>query len=65
MRLVEEYTNIPVASIEIKSANYFPNFAIRVFFNDGFNRVVNFNRFWNHPFIPSTANSCTRRNLTS
>lgn len=37
MRIVEEYNDFQVELIEIKSAKYIGDFAIRVFFTDGFN----------------------------
>jgi len=42
MRIVEEYTDTHAELIEIKSANYIGDFAIRIFFSDGFNRLVDF-----------------------
>jgi hypothetical protein len=53
MRITEEYNNLPVDLIEIKSANYIGDFAIRVFFNDGFNRLVDFKPFLESSLHPS------------
>jgi hypothetical protein len=53
MRIVEEYTDSPIDLIEIRSANYMGNFAVRLFFNDGLNRVVDFKPFLESSFHPS------------
>jgi hypothetical protein len=53
MKIIEEYTNLPVDLIEMKSAKYIGDFAIRVFFNDGFNRLVDFKPFLESSFHPS------------
>ncbi len=58
MRIIEEYTNLPVDLIEIRSANYIGDFAIRVFFNDGFNRLVDFK-----PFLESSLHPSIRKYL--
>jgi len=53
MRIVEEYDNFQVDLIEIKSANYIGDFAIRLFFNDGINRLVDFKSFLETSLHPS------------
>jgi hypothetical protein len=53
MRIVEEYNDFQVDLIEIKSARYIGDFAIRIFFNDGLNRVVDFKSFLESSFHPS------------
>lgn len=58
MRITEEYTNLPVDLIEIKSANYIGEFAIRVLFNDGLNRLVDFK-----PFLESSLHPSIRKYL--
>jgi hypothetical protein len=58
MRIIEEYTNLPVDLIEIRSANYIGDFAIRIFFNDGFNRLVDFK-----PFLESSLHPSIRKYL--
>ena len=58
MKITEEYNNLPVDLIEIKSANYIGDFAIRVFFNDGFNRLVDFK-----PFLESSLHPSIRKYL--
>ena len=58
MKIIEEYTNLPVDLIEIKSAIYIGDFAIRVFFNDGFNRLVDFK-----PFLESSLHPSIRKYL--
>lgn len=58
MRIIEEYTNLPVDLIEIRSANYIGDFAIRVFFNDESNRLVDFK-----PFLESSLHPSIRKYL--
>ena len=53
MRIVEEYNDFQVDIIGIKSAKYIGDFAIRVFFNDGFNRLVDFKPFLDSSLHPS------------
>ena len=53
MRIVEEYSNSPIDLIEVKSANYIGDFAIRVFFNDRVNRLVDFKPFLESSLHPS------------
>lgn len=53
MRIVEEYTDTNAELIEIKSANYIGDFAIRIFFSDGFNRLVDFKPFLELSLHPS------------
>jgi hypothetical protein len=53
MRIVEEYNNFQIDLIEIKSANYIGDFAIRLFFNDGINRLVDFKPFLEASLHPS------------
>jgi len=58
MRITEEYSNLPVDLIEINSANYIGDFAIRLFFSDGFNRLVDFK-----PFLESSLHPSVRKYL--
>lgn len=54
MRVVKEYDGYQADLIEVKSANYVGDFAIRVFFNDGVNRLIDFKPFLElspHPSI--------------
>ena len=53
MRIVEEYTVLNADLIEIKSAVYIGDFAIRLFFNDGFIRLVDFKPFLESSLHPS------------
>ncbi len=58
MRIIEEYTDSPIDLIEVKSANYIGDFAIRVFFNDGTNRLVDFK-----PFLEASLHRSIRKYL--
>jgi len=40
MRIIEENIDFQVDLIEIKSAKYIGDYAIRIFFNDGINRLA-------------------------
>ena len=53
MKITEEYNNLIVDIIEIKSAKYIGDFAIRLFFNDGVNRIVDFKSFLETSLHPS------------
>jgi hypothetical protein len=53
MRIVEEYRDFQIDLIEIKSANYIGDFAIRVFFSDGTNKLVDFKLFLESSLHPS------------
>jgi hypothetical protein len=53
MKIIEEYSNIQVDLIGIKSAKYIGDFAIRIYFNDGCNRLVDFKPFLETSFHPS------------
>jgi hypothetical protein len=58
MKITKEYTDIQYDIIEIKSAKYIGDFAIRVFFNDGSNRLVDFK-----PFLESSLHPSIRKYL--
>lgn len=58
MKIVEEYSDSLEDLIEIKSARYIGDFAIRVFFSDGFNRLVDFK-----PFLESSLHPSIRKYL--
>jgi len=58
MRIIEEYNDFQVDLIEIKSAKYIGDFAIRLFFNDGFNRLIDFK-----PFLESSLHPSIRKYL--
>lgn len=58
MKIVKEYDNINVDLIEIKSANYIGDYAIRIFFSDGTHRLVDFK-----PFLESSLHPSIRKYL--
>jgi len=58
MRIVEEYNNFQSDLMSILSAKYIGDFAIRIFFNDGVNRVVDFK-----PFLESSSHPSIRKYL--
>jgi hypothetical protein len=45
MRIVEDYNEVLVDSIEINSAIYIGDYSIRIFFNDGVCKLVDFKSF--------------------
>lgn len=53
MRIVEEYNDFQDDLIEIKSANYIGDFAIRLLFSDGVMRLVDFKPFLEASLHPS------------
>jgi len=53
MKITEEYSNEPVDLIQVKSAQYIGDFAIRVFFSDGFKKLVDFKPFLENSLHPS------------
>lgn len=53
MRIVKEYNNLEGDLLQIKSAYYIGDFAIRIFFTDGINRVVDFKNFLESSGHPS------------
>jgi hypothetical protein len=53
MKITEEYIDYRVDIIEIKSAHYIGDYAIRVFFNDGSGKLVDFKPFLESSFHPS------------
>ena len=58
MKIVEEYNDFQIELIEIKSARYIGDFAIRIQFNDGYNRLVDFK-----PFLESSLHPSIRKYL--
>jgi len=58
MRIVEEHNEFQPELIEIKSANYIGDYAIRIYFNDGVNRLVDFK-----PFLESSLHPSIRKYL--
>jgi hypothetical protein len=53
MRIVEDYNEVLVDSIEINSADYIGDYAIRLFFNDGVCKLVDFKSFLENSSHPS------------
>jgi hypothetical protein len=53
MRIVEDYNEVLVDSIEINSAVYIGDYAIRLFFNDGVCKLVDFKSFLEKSSHPS------------
>lgn len=59
MRIIEEYTDsLQTDLIEIKSAKYIGDFAIKLVFNDGRNLLVDFK-----PFLESSMHPSIRKYL--
>ncbi|MFA4923130.1 MAG: DUF2442 domain-containing protein [Ignavibacteriaceae bacterium] len=58
MRIVEDYNDSPVDLLGIKSAKYIGDYAIRIFFNDGVSRLVDFK-----PFLESSLHPSIRKYL--
>ncbi len=53
MRIIEDYADFQLDLIEIKSATYIGDFAIRLLFSDGFSRLVDFKPFLEKALHPS------------
>lgn len=53
MKIIEDYNDFEIDLIKIKSAKYIGDFAIRILFNDGFNRLVDFKPFLEMSLHPS------------
>ena len=53
MKITEEYIDYNVDFIEVESARYIGDYAIRVYFSDGFNRLVDFKPFLKASIHPS------------
>lgn len=58
MKITEEYTDYNIDYIEIKSARYIGDYAIRIFFSDGSNKLVDFK-----PFLESSVHPSIRKYL--
>ena len=58
MRIIEEYDELNVELIEIISAKYLGDYAIRIYFKNGFNRLVDFK-----PFLESSVHPSIRKYL--
>lgn len=53
MKIIEEYNDFEIKLIEIKSANYIGDFAIRLLFTDDTKRLVDFKPFLEAALHPS------------
>ena len=53
MKIVEEYENFQADVIEIKSATYIEDYAIKIVFGNGVNRLVDFKPFLESSLHPS------------
>ena len=53
MKITEEYSDNNPDIISIKSAKYIGDYAIRLFFSDGFNKLVHFKSFLESSLHPS------------
>jgi hypothetical protein len=58
MRIIEEYADFQYELIEIKSAKYIGDYAIRVLFVDGSERLIDFK-----PFLESSLHPSIRKYL--
>ncbi|HEY5124339.1 MAG TPA: DUF2442 domain-containing protein [Ignavibacteria bacterium] len=66
MKITEEYIDFNIDFIEIKSARYLGDYAIRIFFNDGSNKLVDFKQFLEaalHPSIRKYLNETMFKNF--
>jgi len=63
MKITEEYIDYNVDIIEVKSARYIGDYAIRVFFNDGFSKLVDFRPFLESSLYPSIRNYLDEANF--
>ena len=58
MKITEEYIDYNIDFIEIKSVRYIWDYAIRIFFSDGSNKLVDFK-----PFLESSVHPSIRKYL--
>ena len=58
MKIVIEYDDGQIDLLEVISAKYIGDYAIRIFFSDGFNRLVDFK-----PFLESSLHPSIRKYL--
>jgi len=58
MKITEEYIDYNIDFIEIKSVRYIGDYAIRIFFNDGSDKLVDFK-----PFLESSVHPSIRKYL--
>ncbi|QQS51673.1 MAG: DUF2442 domain-containing protein [Bacteroidota bacterium] len=53
MKILVEYSDLDVQSIKIDTAKYLGDYAIRIFFNDGSERLVDFKPFLTKSLHPT------------
>ena len=53
MKIIEEYNDFQIEQIEVKNAKYIGDFAIRIYFSDGTNKLVDFKTFLEKSLHPS------------
>jgi hypothetical protein len=53
MKIIEQYNDFEIEIIEIISAKYIGDYAVRIFFNDGSNKLVDFKHFLETSLHPS------------
>ncbi len=53
MKIIKDYNNSMITQIEIKSAYYIGDCAIRIFFSDGKQKLVDFKPFLENSLHPS------------
>jgi hypothetical protein len=53
MKIIKEYIEFQSELIEIKSARYIGDYAIRIIFSDGTNRLIDFKSFLESSLHPS------------
>ena len=58
MKITEEYIDYNIDFIEIKSVRYIGDYAIRIFFSDGSDKLVDFK-----PFLESSVHPSIRKYL--
>jgi hypothetical protein len=58
VKITEEYTHNNVDFIEIKSVRYIGDFAVRIYFSNGVNKLVDF-----RPFLESSIHPSIRKYL--
>lgn len=56
MKIIKDYSNSMITQIEITSANYIGDCAIRILFSDGKQKLVDFKPFLENSLHPSIRN---------
>jgi len=65
MRIIEEYTDFEFELIEIENARYIGDFAIRIFFNDKTQQLVDFKPFLENSVHPSIRKYLNEENFSA